>query len=266
MAGKNLGALKPARSALAQDECGEWKPQLPWTVGQVFELGDDPTGDHRRSHGPGNLGKGLMRAAQMHGSWFPPGRGWEWVGGKGMAMRAGKRISRVKLKVNVTLKSVMDEIRCLQKTHRDVGQTFHTSKNGQRKSRSSAVGGEDGRRTLPRQGKGQGNPQEVPLSSASTLVWPLEVWHTPGVPLTPSPDTGVWCPRPGPLPLGCLLQDRLVVRPASSCPSAPPETLRPEHWLSVSSECFTGCLLQRACGRQGLRRAPSVLREDTELA
>ena len=53
--------------------------------------------------------------------------------------------------------------------------------------------------------EGQGDLQEVSPGSVSTLVWPLEVWHTPGVLLTPTPDTEVWHPLLGPLPLGCLL-------------------------------------------------------------
>lgn len=43
------------------------------------------------------------------------GRGWEWVGGKARAMRAGKRILTVKLKANVKLKSAIDKIWCLLK-------------------------------------------------------------------------------------------------------------------------------------------------------
>lgn len=80
MTGEDLGALKPARCALAWDEWGDWKPSLLRTVGQVFELDDVPTGDHRWSHGPGNLEMGWVRAALMCNLWFPRGKvgsGWD---------------------------------------------------------------------------------------------------------------------------------------------------------------------------------------------
>ena len=98
----------------------------------------------------------------------------------------------------------------------------------------------------PRQGKGQQNLLEFPRSSNSTVGWPLEVWHTPGVLPTPSLTLGC-SPLSSQSPFLSAASRWVVVGPGWFPPVCSIADCTPWALVIWDNKCFAVCLAQRAC-------------------